>query len=106
MPIPVPKELWLAVLRVLADGTEHSSEEIRDRMKAQFNVRPGDLLVKHSTGTPVFTKNVALALANLQGAPHGGRPVIDKVRPEMYRINERGQAILKGNPSDFSVYDL
>jgi Mrr restriction endonuclease-like protein len=106
MPIPVAKELWLPVLRVLGDGTEHSSKELQEQMKAQFKGGPDELLRKHQNGTGVFVNNVALALANLQGAPHGGSRVITKVKEEVYKINERGQAILRRNPSHLSIYDL
>jgi len=38
MPIPDSQTLLLPVLRVVADGHEHSSEEIRERVRVQFDI--------------------------------------------------------------------
>src|ERR1700730_3780671 len=79
MPMPDSQTLLLPILRLFADDREHSIEEIRERMRVQFSVAPDELLQKHPNGNPVFHVNVALALANLQGAPHGGSRAIDRV---------------------------
>jgi restriction system protein len=106
MPIPDSQALLLPVLRVLADGHEHSSEEIRDRVRVQFDIAPHELLSKNKNGKTVFHSNIDLALANLQGAPHRGSKAIEKITNEVYRITEHGQAILKRNPSALTVKDL
>jgi restriction system protein len=110
MPIPDSQSLLLPVLRVFANETEHSNEEIWERMTVQFKITPDELLQKHPTGKSVFHVNVALALANLQGAPHGGSKAISKVRSKdgtkVYRITEYGKTILNRNPSDLTIKDL
>lgn len=106
MPIPHSQTLFLPVLRVLADGLEHSSEEIRERVRVQFDIAPHELLAKNKKGKTVFHSNVDLALANLQGAPHGRSKAIENVRKEVYRITEHGKAILERNPSALTIKDL
>jgi restriction system protein len=106
MPIPDYQTLLLPILRLLADDAEHSSEKIREVLAAQFNVAPHELIQKNQKGKTVFGNNVDLALANLQGAPHGRSKCIDRIRKGVYRINERGKAILKRNPLTLTVKDL
>jgi restriction system protein len=106
MPIPVSQTLLLPILRVLADGLDHSSEEIRERVRVQFDIAPHELLAKNKKGKTVFHSNVDLALANLQGVPHRGSKAIEKVRKEVYKITEYGKSILKRNPSALTIKDL
>jgi restriction endonuclease Mrr len=106
MPIPHSNVLLLPVLRVLGDGVEHNSVEIRERVKIQFDIAPRELLQKTKKGATVFHNRVALALANLQGAPHGRSRAINRVRKEVYRITEYGVAILKRNLSALTINDL
>src|SRR6266481_6978578 len=104
--IPGFQALLLPVLRVLADGVEHSSQEIRERVKVQFDIAPHELLVRNKKGKTVFDSNVDLALANLQGATHGRTKAIEKVREGGYKITGYGKAILSRNPSDLTIKDL
>jgi len=106
MPLPNSQSLLLPVLRIFADGAEHSIEEIRKRMATEFKVTADELLQKHPKGNPVFSVNVALALANLQGAPHRGSKAITRVKRDVYRITEYGKDILKRNRSDLTIKDL
>jgi hypothetical protein len=104
--LPDSKTLLLPVLRIFADGVEHTSEEIGKRIIVQFQIAPLQLLQKHNDRISVFQNNVALALANLQGAPHKGPKCIEKVRKKVYRITEYGKTILKRNPSSLTIKDL
>jgi restriction system protein len=108
MPIPDSQTLLLPVLRVVEDGLEHSSEEIRERMRVQFDVAPHELLQKFNNGTPVFHNRVAWALAhlNMRRGPLGHSEAIEKVRKERYRITDYGKSILKRNPSALTIKDL
>lgn len=105
-PLPNLDTLRAAVLRVFADGLEHSREEVQDRMRVQFEVSQNEPLEKNKGGTPIFHNHVAIALANLQGAPHRGPQYIEKVGNEVYRITGRGKDILKRNPSTLTIKDL
>jgi hypothetical protein len=104
--LPDSKTLLLPVLRAFADGAEHTSEEIQERMKVQFEIAPHELLPKQNDRISVFHNNVALALANLQGAPHRGSKCMEKVGEKRYKIAEHGKTILKRNPSSLTIKDL
>jgi restriction system protein len=110
MSIPDSQTLLLPVLRVFADDAKHSNEEIWERMRAHFRILPDELLQKHPMGNSVFHVNVALALANLQGAPHRGSKAIEKIKSngktKIYRITEYGKTILNRNPSSLTIKDL
>jgi len=108
MPIPNCQTLLLPVLRLLADDVEHSSEEIREHIRLQFDINPQDLRQKLKNGTPVFHNRVAWALAhlNMRRGPLGHPEAIGKVRKEVYKITEYGKAILGRNPSDLTIKDL
>jgi len=108
MPIPDSQTLLLPVLRVLADGLEHSSQEIRERVKVQFDIAPRELSQKHKNGIPVFHNRVVWALANLnmRRGPLGHSEAIERVRKEVYKITEYGRAILGRNPSELTIRDL
>ena len=108
MPIPDAQTLLLPVLRVLDDGLDHSSEEIRQRVRVQFDIAPHELEQKHKNGTPVFHNRVAWALAhlNMRRGPLGHSEAVEKVKREVYRITEHGRAILKRNPTGLTIKDL
>jgi restriction system protein len=107
MSIPDPQTLLLPVLKVLADGTEHRVEEIREHMKNQFGVTPSELAKKNKKGF-VFVNRVAWALAhlNMEAGPIGHAKEITLIKIGVYRITERGTAILKSNPSKLRIKDL
>jgi len=75
-------------------------------MKVQFKIAAQELLRKHTKGNSVFNTKVALALANLQGAPNVGSKAIEKVGKNVYRITEHGKDILKRNLSTLAIKDL
>jgi restriction system protein len=108
MPIPDSQTLLLPVLRVVADDREHSSEEIRERVRTQFNIAHHELLQKLKNGTPVFHNRVAWALAhlNMRRGPLGHSEAVEKVRKAVYKITEYGKAILRRNPSALTIKDL
>jgi len=110
MPIPDQESLLLPVLTVFADDAEHHNEEIRELMIRRFSVQPAELLQKHPDGNSIFNVKIALALANLQGAPHKGPQAIRKTRQlreaKFYKITEYGKAILSRNPSGLTLHDL
>jgi hypothetical protein len=78
---------------VLADDEEHSTHQIRDCVRVQFNITSDELFQKHGSGTPVFHNNVALVSANLQGAPHKGRKAIYRVKKDVYKIGSEQESL-------------
>lgn len=107
MPIPDPQSLLLPVLKVLADGSEHTVEEIRERMKSQFGVTPSELAQKNKRGF-VFVNRVAWALAhlNMEAGPIGHAKEITLLRKGVYRITDRGSAILRRSPRELRIKGL
>lgn len=103
MPIPDYPTLLLPVLQIIAkgNGADHKVEEIRKGIATQFNVSLDDLAVKQKSGSTVFVNHVAWALAQLSIAK-----AIARTQKGVYRIAERGVAILKADPSDLSVKEL
>lgn len=105
MPIPDANALLLPVLKVLADGTEHRVEEIRERMESQFSVTPSELAQRNKTGTSVFVNRVAWALAhlNMKAGPLGHPIALTLIKKGVYKITEHGTTILRRNPSDLTI---
>lgn len=101
MPIPNYPTLLLPVLQVTAGGLDYAVEEIRERLASQFNVTPEELTVKQKSGSSGFVNHVAWALAQLNIAK-----AIICTQKGVYRITERGLAILAAKPSDLSVKEL
>jgi restriction endonuclease Mrr len=89
-PIPGPQQLILAVLRQLADGTEHASVEIRDNLAARLEITAEELARKQGSDSSTFVNHVAWPLAWLNQAK-----AIVRVRKGTYRITVYGIAILE-----------
>jgi Mrr N-terminal domain len=66
----------------MADDHEHTSQEIRERLRVRFDIAPHELLQKHKNRTPVFHDRVAWALAylNMRRRPLGHSEAIEKVK--------------------------
>ena len=107
-PVPMPngEALLLPVLKLLADGLEHSSQEIRERLRVQFKIASNELIQRLENGKTAFDSNIDLALAYLQGAPQGRSKAINRVSEKVYRITNHGNAILRRNPSALTIKDL
>jgi hypothetical protein len=106
LPIPDGGALLLPILKLLADDLEHSSQEIRERLKVQFKIAGNEHIQKLANGKTEFHSNIDLALAYLQGARNVGTKAIEKVRSKVYRISNLGKTILNRNPSDLTIKDL
>lgn len=59
MPLPRFEEMFVPVLRILADGSRHEVTEIRQRMRVKFKVTPRELSLKHKSGAVKFVNLVA-----------------------------------------------
>lgn len=92
---------------MLADGSEHNVEEIREQMKNRFRVTASELAQRNKRGF-VFVNRVAWALAhlNMEAGPIGHATEITLIRKGVYKITERGIAILKSNPPELRTKDL
>jgi restriction endonuclease Mrr len=90
------------VLRILGDGEDHSIEEIRRCILAEFPLTPEQLLLKRAGhNVTVFINKVALAFNRL--VLH--KAIVQAV-PESYRITDHGREVLKRRPNDARERDL
>jgi len=61
MPIPDREKLKTAIGKFLADGSEHSVEDLRDTLQTRFSVAPHEDSYKLKNGKKPFDKEVNLA---------------------------------------------
>lgn len=108
MSMPRTQELLRPVLATLSDGGRHEVEEIRERAKVSFEITPDELAMKNKAGSFVYVNHVAWALAHLrmEKGPLGHPPAIARIRVGVYRINERGTALLNSRPQELTIEDL
>jgi restriction system protein len=104
VPIPDYQSLLLPVLQVSADGKEHSTIELRDRIATQLGLTFEDLAEKLPSGKmPLFTNRVAWAVVYLTKAL-----ALDRVKRGVVRITARGKDLLALDRAltnkDLSVY--
>jgi restriction system protein len=102
---PYPAPVFLSpVLRILADGEDHSIEEIRACILAEFPLTPEQLSLRRGVGLPtVFVNKVAYAFARLVLFK---AIVAGQVMPESYRITDHGREVFKRHPNDTRERDL
>jgi len=90
------------VLRILGDGEDHSTEEIRRRILAEFPLTPPQLsLTRPGHNVSVFVNKVALAFNRLVF-----HKAITQAVPDSYRMTDHGREILKKHPADARERDL
>ncbi len=95
-------EFLSPVLRILADGEDHSTEEIRRRILVEFPLTAEQLSLKRAGhNVTVFINKVALAFNRLVF-----HKAILSARPESYRITDHGREVLKRRPKDARERDL
>ena len=94
MPVPDYPSLRLPTLKALADGTERSTAELRERIAAAEGLTPEDLSEKLPSGQPVFANRVGWALLDLDRAG-----LVARVRRAVYRLTAEGEQLLAREPA-------
>jgi restriction system protein len=90
------------VLRILSDGKDHSTEEIRNRILDEFPLSDVQLAMKRpGYSVTVFVNKVAFAFNRL--VVH--KAIIQGL-PNSYRITGHGMEILKRCPNDVRERNL
>ena len=90
MAIPDFQSLMLPLLRSLADGSERSTQETLDALAEELGLTEADVTQPMpSRKAPLFTNRVAWAKLHLKRAG-----LIDSPRRGVYRLTERGRAVL------------
>lgn len=92
----------LPVLQFVSDGKDHSTAELRRCIAGNLNLTPDELAIKLKSGnTGLFANRVAWAVAKLKEAEMlaaSGRGI--------YRITDRGKALLDKNPPKITMKTL
>jgi restriction system protein len=94
MPIPGYQDFMLPLLRIAADGQEHTVTEAMDVLARQMNINQVDRDVLLPSGTQTrFYNRVTWALTYLTKSL-----LLEKPARGRFRIAPRGQAVLTKNP--------
>lgn len=99
MPVPDFQSLMLPILRIGADGQEHSLAEAREILSSEFKLTETDLKELLPSGRQwKFSNRVAWAKGYLQQAG-----LVVSPRRGYFRISERGLDVLKSPPARIDV---
>jgi len=95
MAVPDFQTLMLPVLEAFADGSEHTSREVRDHVAKVIHLSDADLEELLPSGTqPAFDNRIHWALWYLQRCG-----LTQRLRRGVQRITERGRQVLAKKPS-------
>jgi len=96
MAVPDFKSLTLPVLKEFADGVEHPTKEIRQRVADRLGLSPGDLseVVLPSGGQTRFANRVTWAHVYMKRAG-----LLSSPRRGIYMITDRGKSVLRSPPA-------
>jgi restriction system protein len=89
MTIPDGQSLMAPVLRILADGRDHQTTEIVDRLADELGLSLEERSETLRSGVSKFANRIHWALVYL-----GGGKLIEKARRGVYRITDKGRAQL------------
>src|ERR1039457_69336 len=102
MPIPDFQSLMLPVLRFVSDGKDHSTAEMRERIAGDLKLTPDELGQKLKSGnTGLFANRLAWAVAKLKEAE-----ILAASGRGVYRMTDRGKALLEKNPAKITIKTL
>jgi restriction system protein len=102
MAVPDFQTLMLPVLREFADGAEHATKDVRQRVASQLALTAEDVAEVVPSGTQTRLANrVAWAHVYMKRAG-----LLSSVRRGVYRITERGQEVLKAPPPRITIQFL
>lgn len=102
MPIPDFQSLMLPVLRFVSDGKDHSTAEMRKSIADDLKLTPDELAEKLKSGnTGLFANRLAWAVAKLKEAE-----ILAASGRGVYRITDRGKALLDKNPPKITMKTL
>ena len=102
MPIPDFQTLMLPLLKLAADGAEHSLAECREPLAMQFGLSDEERKeLLPSSRQPRFTNRVSWAKIYLERAK-----LLDKTRRAHFRISQRGRSVLQNAPERIDMLFL
>ena len=99
MPVPDFQTLMLPVLREFADGAEHATKDIRQRVADRLQLAPADIAeLVPSGGQTRLANRVAWAHVYMKRAG-----LLASARRGVYRITSRGEEVLKSPPPRIDI---
>ena len=99
MPIPDFQSLMLPLLRSLADGEAHGTQETLDALQRELSLSDADIAEPMPSGrASIFTNRVAWAKLHLKRAA-----LIDSPMRARYRITDRGRDVLSTPPAKLNL---
>jgi restriction system protein len=102
MAVPDFQSLTLPVLKEFADGSEHPTKEIRERVARQLGLSAEDIAENlPSGGQTRFANRVAWAHVYMKQAG-----LLESVRRGVYRITPRGREVLASPPPQINLHFL
>jgi len=100
--VPDFQTLMLPVLREFADGAEHATKDVRQRVADRLRLTPADIAeVLPSGGQTRFANRAAWAIVYMKQAA-----LLESVRRGVYRITSRGQEVLAAPPDQITMQFL
>jgi restriction system protein len=95
MTIPDFQSIMLPLLKVVADGQDHSGKELLDTLSERFHLSESELGEQIPSGKQgVFYNRLGWACTYLR---HAG--LLEAPRRAHYRITDRGRKVLESNPT-------
>jgi restriction system protein len=99
MPVPDFQSLMLPLLRIAADGEEHSLAEARDVLASQFKLTDAERQERLPSGRQFrFANRVAWAKVYLQQAG-----LVESAQRGHFGLTERGRGVLKQPPEKIDI---
>jgi restriction system protein len=99
MPVPDFQSFMLPMLKITADGSEHSMADFRERLSLEMGLSPEDLQEKLPSGTQTKYRNrVAWSAVYLYRAG-----VLRRPRRGVFQIADRGRNLLAEKPERITV---
>jgi len=92
----------LPVLRLVGDGKDHSTAEMRERIAGDLNLTSDERAIKLKSGnTGLFANRLAWAVAKLKEAE-----ILAASERGVYHVTDRGKALLDKNPAKVTMKTL
>jgi len=89
MPIPTQTEMFSVVLEIMADGEEHTRNELKGLTLEKLQLTEQEAAARTSSGVPVYGARVGWSVSYLSRAK-----LITRVRRGVYVISKEGRAAL------------
>lgn len=102
MPIPTFQELFLPMLKYIADGKEHTKQDVSEHLAINFNLTPEELNELLPSGKQAkFMNRIAWTRTYFSKAL-----LIESPARGKFRITQRGLQLLATNPETMNVKTL